>query len=95
MKTSLVIILVFLLIACDESEDLTNKKECDIALTVMNRAADKFAALSDNGTETKIECVDLVEKMNEYLSCMEEGEDKEDFISTIYEFSELCSKLPS
>ena len=92
---SSVIILVFLLTACDESEDLTNKKECDIALTVMNRAADKFAALSDNGTETKIECVDLVEKMNEYLSCMEEGEDKEDFISTIYEFSELCSKLPS
>ena len=61
----------------------------------MNRAADKFSALTDNGTATKADCTDLVEKMAEYLPCMAEGQNKIDFELGISEFSDLCSDLPS
>jgi hypothetical protein len=95
MKNHLFIIFICLLFACDESEEVTNKTECDAALTVMNRAADKFASLTDSGTETKADCLDLVEKMNEYLPCMVEGANKVEFESAIVDFSELCSELDS
>ena len=95
MKNHLFIIFISLLFACDESEKMTNKTECDAALTVMNRAADKFASLTDSGTETKVDCLDLVEKMNEYLPCMAEGANKVEFESAIVDFSELCSELDS
>ena len=95
MKNHLFIIFISLLFACDESEEMTNKTECDAALTVMNRAADKFASLTDSGTETKGDCLDLVEKMNEYLPCMAEGANKIEFESAIVDFSELCSELDS
>ena len=95
MKNHLFIIFISLLFACDESEEVTNKTECDATLTVMNRAADKFASLTDNGTETKADCIDLVEKMNEYLPCMVEGANKVEFEAAIIDFSELCSELAS
>lgn len=95
MKNHLFIIFISLLFACDESEEMTNKTECDAALTVMNRAADKFASLTDSGTETKVDCLDLVEKMNDYLPCMAEGANKVEFESAIVDFSELCSELDS
>lgn len=95
MKNHLFIIFVSLLFACDESEEVTNQTECNASLAVMNRAADKFSLLSDNGTETKADCTDLVEKMTDYLPCMEEGQNKIDFEIAISEFADLCKDLPS
>jgi hypothetical protein len=95
MKKYLSIIFICMFFACEESEEVTNQTECNATLTVMNRAADKFSALTDNGTATKADCIDLVEKMTEYLPCMAEGQNKIDFELGISEFSDLCSDLSS
>ena len=84
-----------MLFACDDSEEVTNQTECNASLAVMNRAADKFGVLSDNGTETKADCTDLIEKMTDYLPCMEEGQNKDEFVLAIADFADLCKDLPS
>ena len=95
MKNHLFIIFICLLFACEDSEEVTNQTECTASLAAMNRAADKFSVLTDNGTATKADCNDLVEKMTEYLPCMVEGQDKTEFELAISEFADLCNDLPS
>jgi hypothetical protein len=95
MKNYLFIIFISILFSCDESEEVANQTECNATLTLMNRAADKFSALTDNGTATKADCNDLVEKMSEYLPCMAEGQNKIEFELAIAEFADLCKDLPT
>ena len=95
MKIYLFIIFVFLALACDESDEVATRNECATSLALMNNAADKFDSKSQTGTATKADCNSLIERMNDYLPCMQEGEDKVGFMSAITDFSELCSALPS